>query len=175
MTISLPELPTLSQLAFLFIAATVVFSALLVVTLRNIFHSLLFLVLTFLGVAGVFLLLAADFLAAVQVLIYIGAIIVLMMFALMLTHRVMSADVTQTSGQWVIAIPVSVGLLTFMFQVFVKHPWGMKVAYTKPTTAVIGTQLLTKYVLPFELASVILLVAMVGAIVLAKEEKDDPA
>ncbi len=175
MAISLPELPTLSQIAFLLIATIVVCSAVLVVTLRNIFHSLLFLVLTFLGVAGVFLMLAADFLAAVQVLIYVGAIIVLLLFALMLTHRVMSADVTQTSGQWVLAVPVSMGLLTLMFQIFVKHPWGLKEAYTKPTTAIIGTQLLTKYVLPFELASVVLLVAMVGAIVLAKEEKDDPA
>ncbi|MDI6829350.1 MAG: NADH-quinone oxidoreductase subunit J, partial [Armatimonadota bacterium] len=119
MTISLPELPTLSQIAFLLIATIIVCSAVLVVTLRNIFHSLLFLVLTFLGVAGVFLLLAADFLAAVQVLIYVGAIIVLLLFALMLTHRVMSADVTQTAGQWVLAVPISVGLLTLMFQIFV--------------------------------------------------------
>lgn len=152
-------------------------SAVLVVTLRNIFHSVLFLALSFLGVAGIYLLLAADFLAAAQVLIYIGAIIILIMFALMLTHRVMTADLVQTVGQWRFALPVAIVLLAILFRLVVLHPWGAEaLPSTAPTTGIIGRELLTKYVLPFELASIVLLVAMIGAIVLAKEDKpDDPA
>lgn len=167
---------TLQQVAFAAIAAVVLGSALMVVTLRNIFHSLLFLALSFVGVAGVYLLLSADFLAAVQVLIYIGAITVLMMFALMLTHRVMTTNVTQTLGQWHLApLPVALGLLIILFRLFVLHPWKLEAdaARVGPTTGIIGQALLTKYVLPFELASIVLLVAMVGAIVLAKEDKPD--
>ncbi len=148
----------------------------MVVTLRNIFHCLLFLALSFLGVAGVYLLLSADFMAAVQVLIYIGAIIVLMMFALMMTHRVMSTDVTQTLGQWWLApFPVAAGILFALHRVFVRYPWRHEAdaAPAPATTGIIGRELLTKYVLPFELASIVLLVAMVGAIILAKEDKPD--
>ena len=147
----------------------------MVVTLKNIFHSLLFLALSFLGVAGVYLLLSADFLAAVQVLIYIGAIVVLMMFALMLTHRVMTTNLSQTLGQWwMTSLPVALGILVILFRVFVVYPWGVEApAGAAPTTGIIGQTLLTKYVLPFELASIVLLVAMVGAIILAKEDKFD--
>jgi NADH:ubiquinone oxidoreductase subunit 6 (subunit J) len=167
---------TLQQLAFGVVAVMVLGGAIAVVTLRNIFHSLLFLAFSFLGVAGVYLLLSADFLAAVQVLIYIGAIIVLMMFALMLTHRVMTTNVTQTVGQWWLALPVAVGILAILFRVFVQYPWVAQPGPPQPTTGIIGRELLTKYVLPFELASIVLLVAMIGAIVLAKEDKpDDPA
>ena len=168
---------TLQQAAFAAVALLVLGSAAMVVTLRNLFHCLLFLALTFLGVAGVYLLLSADFLAAVQILIYIGAIIILMMFALMLTHRVMNAELTQTLGQWwITSLPVAAGILVILFRVFVLHPWGLKPAPAEPTTGIIGQALLTKYVLPFELASIVLLVAMVGAIILAKEDKpDDPA
>lgn len=162
---------TLQQLAFAGTAVLVLGSALMVVTLRNIFHSVLFLALSFLGVASVYLLLSADFLAATQVLIYIGAVIVLMMFALMLTHRVMSTNLTQTLGQWwVTSLPVTVGVFTLMYKIFVLHSWEWKAETVGPTTGIIGQQLLIKYLLPFELASVVLLVGMVGAIILAKEE-----
>jgi len=168
---------TLQQLAFALISLVVIGSAVLVVTLRNIFHSVLFLALSFLGVAGVYLLLAADFLAAAQVLIYIGAIIVLMMFALMLTHRVMTANVIQTVGHPWLALAVAGAMLVILFGLFVFYPWDTgALPDAAPTTGIIGRQLLTRYVLPFELASIVLLVAMIGAIVLAKEDKpDDPA
>lgn len=167
---------TLQQFAFLAVAFIVLGSALAVVVMRNIFHSLLFLALSFLGVAGVYLLLAADFLAAVQVLVYIGAIIVLMMFALMLTHRVMCDNTTQYTGQWFLAAPVAAGLLVVLGKLVVSYPWPYKLKAAVPTTGIIGKGLLTTYVLPFELASIVLLVAMIGAIVLAKEEKpDDPS
>lgn len=165
---------TIPQLLFGITAFVVVASAALVVLARNIFHSLLFLALCFLGVAGVFLFLRADFLAAVQVLIYVGAVVVLLMFALMMTHRVMQTNISQTVGQWWVAAPVTAGILTLLFRLFVMYDFKLQSPATKPTTAVIGTELLTKWLLPFELASLVLLVAMIGAIVLAKEDKDDP-
>jgi NADH:ubiquinone oxidoreductase subunit 6 (subunit J) len=167
---------TLRQLMFAAIAFIVLGSAVMAVTLRNLFHCLLFLALGFLGIAGVYLLLSADFLAAIQILVYIGAITMLIMFALMLTHRVMTRNIVQSVGQWWLALPVSIGILAVLFRVFVNHPWAYAELPAQPTTGIIGRALLTKYVLPFELASIVLLVAMIGAIVLAKEDKpDDPA
>jgi len=113
------------------------------------------------------------------VLVYIGAITVLMMFALMMTHRVMTTDLSQSLSQWWLApLPITLGIFIILFRVYVRH--GGQALVSKhlpvPTTGIIGQSLLTQYVLPFEVASVVLLVAMVGAIVLAKEDKlDDPA
>jgi NADH-quinone oxidoreductase subunit J len=167
---------TLRQLVFAAVAGMTLGSAALVVLMRNVFHSLLFLTLSFLGVAGLYLLLSADFMAAVQVLVYVGAIIVLMMFALMLTHRVMSTKLRQTVAQWWLALPVSGGIFLLLGRVFVLYPWKWHMRPQGATTGIIGQGLLIKYLLPFELASIVLLVAMVGAIILAKEDKpDDPA
>jgi len=167
---------TLQKISFLAVAFMTFASAVAVVTMKNIFHSLLFLVLTFLGIAGIYLLLSADFLAAVQVLVYVGAITVLIMFALMLTSKLMSKRISQTMEQWIVALPVTLGILVVLIRLVVFNPWGMKAAPAGPTTGIIGTSLMTKYLLPFELASIVLLVAMVGAILLAKEDKpDDPS
>ena len=164
---------TLQQIVFAAVALLTIGSAIMVVSLRNIFHCLLFLALAFLGVAGIYLTLSADFMAAAQVLVYIGAIVVLMMFALMMTQRVMSTNLVQTLGQWWLApFPIAAGIFFALFRVFIRYPFQPKVVpHVGPTTGIIGTQLLTRYVLPFELASVVLLVAMVGAIILAKEDK----
>ena len=167
---------TLQQATFAVLSVVIIGSALMVVTLRNMFHSLLFLMLSFVGVAGIYLMLSADFMAAVQVLVYIGAISVLLMFALMLTHQVMKCSLKQTTSQVWIAAPVTIGLLVVLIRVFVLHDWGYIPEAAQPTTGIIGKALMTEYLLPFELASVVLLAAMIGAIVLAKEDKpDDPA
>jgi NADH:ubiquinone oxidoreductase subunit 6 (subunit J) len=167
---------SLMHIAFIMMAGITLGAAAMVVVVRNIFHALLFLTLSFLGVAGIYFLLAADFLAVVQVLVYVGAIIILMMFALMLTHRVMSGKLRQAAGQWLVAVPVTGGVLAILGWFFVLHPWHYMLSPQTPTTGIIGEKLLTTYVLPFELASIVLLVAMIGAIVLAKEDKaDDPA
>lgn len=171
------SIPTVEQIGFGIMAMIVIGSALAVVTLRNIFHSALFLALAFLGIAGIYLFLAADFIAVAHVLIYVGAIMILLVFALMLTQRVMTTHLRQTIGQWRWAGAISLWVLVLLGRLFVMHPWDMgELPSRAPTTATIGQELLTKYVLPFELASIVLLVAMVGAIILAKEDKpDDPA
>ncbi|MCJ7578138.1 MAG: NADH-quinone oxidoreductase subunit J, partial [candidate division Zixibacteria bacterium] len=84
---------------FYILAATIIGSAVMVVSLKNIFHSALFLVLCFFSVAGIYILLDAEFLAAVQILIYVGAITVLIIFAIMLTHKLYSAKIRQSNEQ----------------------------------------------------------------------------
>jgi NADH:ubiquinone oxidoreductase subunit 6 (subunit J) len=99
-------------LLFYLLAAIIVISAILVVTLRNVFHSALFLVMTFFMVAGVYLMLNAEFLAAVQVLIYVGAITILILFAIMLTHKIQSSSITQTNQKVIPAAIISLLFLT---------------------------------------------------------------
>lgn len=167
------------QLAFIAIAAMTVTSAIMVVTLPNILRSALFLAFTFLGVAGLYVLANAEFLAAMQVLIYVGAITVLIMFALVLTQQLMGAKIKQSSRGWFLAAPAAALMFAFLAKSFIepfKATGGMVASVPAPADAgtliSIAQLLLQPYVLPFELASLILLAALVGAIVIAKEEKE---
>jgi len=155
-----------------------IISAVLVVTLRNIFHSALFLILCLFAVAGVFILCDADFLAGVQVLVYVGGIAVLMIFAVMLTAGMTNLKIKQYNEQ----IPMG-ALIAFCFLLVVLggvsktmavrggFPLAFNPSVQGSTTHSLGKLLLTNFVLPFELVSVLLLAALIGAVVLAK--KDD--
>lgn len=143
----------------------------MVVTMKNIFHSALFLVLCFFSVAGIYVLLEAEFVAAVQVLIYVGAITVLMIFAIMLTSQIYSPSIKQSNEQVVPALLVIITLLAATLITLAKTNWRVQTALvTEQSVTIIGKSLLTVYVLPFEVVSVVLLVALVGAIVIAKKE-----
>ncbi len=161
---------SIEQIIFLILTAVVLGGAFGVVSSRNILHSALFLVLSFAGVAGYYVLLQAGFLAAVQVLVYIGAIAVLILFTIMLSRRVMAAGQTQSNSQWwisaVIAIVLGFLLLVIIGQInFPIHPAEVP----ENSTAQIGQLFLGGYVLPFELASILLLAALVGAVILARD------
>jgi len=165
---SLPHLIT-----FAILAVVAVGSALLVVTLRNVFHCALFLALSFLAVAGIYVLLNAEFLFAAQILIYVGAITVLIIFGIMLTQgrtgRKQRAD-SGGAGSVLTALAIAVVLFAGILAPVIRRVWGAGPVPGPPmrgTTGILGKQLLTTYLLPFELASLLLLVAMVGAIVLA--------
>ncbi len=144
-----------------------------VVSSRNLFHGALFLVLSFAGVVGYYVLLDAGFLAAVQLLIYIGAIAILILFAIMLSRGLMSQRQSQRNEQWWIALLVVV--LTFVVLAVVlwqvDWPVASDQALASPSVAIsqLGQELLGPYVIPFEVASVLLLVALVGAVILARE------
>ena len=166
-----------ASIIFYIIAFVTVVSAVLVVTLKNIFHSALFLILCLFSVAGVFILCEADFLAGVQVLIYVGGIAVLMIFAIMLTAGLTNFKVKQHNEQ------VAMGALAaFCFLLIVlggvaktlSVRGGFPMAHTPKiigsTTHSLGKLLLTDFVLPFELVSVLLLAALIGAVVLAKKD-----
>jgi len=142
----------------------------MIILARNLLHALLFLILTFVGMAGLFITLSADFVAVVQVLIYAGAIAVLMLFAIMLSPRSgrdNAGNVLQLPAL-VLAGLFSAGI-TF---VIIQTDWRQASHGSFDTTAnAIGQALLRPFVLPFEIASVLLVAAMIGAIVLVREDE----
>lgn len=158
-------------LAFIVLAAVMLVSALAVVLLRNIVHCALFLALSFLSVAGIYILLNAEFLAAVQILIYAGAVMILLLFAIMLTQRAHSPASNPPNSQAGIAAVVAVVLFGLLGLVLSGTSWltGAE-APAGSNTAMLGQAIFNSYVLPFEIASVLLLVAMIGAIVIARED-----
>ena len=159
-----------SQLFFYLLSFIIIVSAIYVVSLRNIFHCALFLVLALFGVAGIYVLLGAEFLAAVQVLIYVGAVAILMIFAIMLTSRLATKPRMQSNNNVTLAIFICAGFLLTSLGSFGYTVWKVSENTTLPenNTLTIGKLLMTDYVLPFEVVSIVLLVAMIGAIVLAR-------
>jgi len=164
----------LMYVAFFALAGLTLLAGLAVVALKNIFHSALALVVTFIGVAGIYFMLQAAFLAVVQVLIYVGAITVLIIFAIMLTRRLMDQHLVQFTGKWWIAAPLALALFGLVGFVSYSTTWLLRPKEALPAdpVAALGTELMTTYLLPFEIASVLLLVALVGAIVVAWPKKD---
>ena len=160
-------------LAFWALSALTIASSLLVLVSRNLLHALMFLVLAFLGMAGLFFTLSADFIAVAQILIYAGSIAVLMVFAIMLTPL---ASRDNANSLYVIpGVLGGLGVAVLVAFVAIDTPWverrGAELTATDfpETIARIGELLLGRYVLPFEVASVLLLFALLGAIVLVRE------
>ena len=164
------EIPFATVIFYLVAAVTVVFAAIVAFS-RNIVHSAFSLVGTFGGVAGIYVLLGADFVAAVQVLIYVGGILVLILFAVMLTHRIAEVQVTNRSVGRIPALIAAGILFLILVQTILETRWvkAKETGYL-PTTAQIGDLFLQDYLLPFELASVVLLVALIGAVILSRKE-----
>ena len=144
-----------------------------VVSSRNLFHSALFLVLSLVGVVGYYVLLDAGFLAVVQLLIYVGAIAVLILFAIMLSRGLMARRQHQRNEQWWIAALVVLLVFVVLLVVLGQVDWPIadEQALMAPNVSVsqLGQVLLGPYVIPFEVISVLLLAALVGAIILARE------
>ena len=162
---------TVSTAVFYLIALLTIVSAGMVAFSRNIIYSAFSLLGTFMGVAGLYIFLGADFVAAVQVLIYVGGILVLILFAVMLTHRITDVAITNRAAGRIPALIVVGGLVYFLIQTVQSTPWvkAKEVVYVA-TTAKIGDAFLYDYLLPFELASLVLLAAMIGAVVLSRKE-----
>jgi len=155
------------------IAAALLVSGVVVVASRNLVRAAFWLLPCFLAVAGLFVLLGAHFLAAIQVLIYAGAIMLLLLFVLMLTRDVGSVIAVSHNRQagWAIIAAGLVAAATV--GVASGYSWPAGAPRAPATTAAIGQALLTTYLLPFEVASVLLLAAIVGAIVIARSEPDE--
>lgn len=156
---------------FYVVALVVIGSACVVAFSRNIVHSAFALLGTFGGVAAFYVLLGADFVAGVQVLIYVGGILVLILFAVMLTQRI--GDV-QISNRTVGVLPGLIAVIVFfsiLFKAINDTDWATveKVVY-EPTVARIGNLFLGDYLLPFQIAAVVLLVALIGAITISRKE-----
>jgi NADH-quinone oxidoreductase subunit J len=160
------------EVAFLLLAVSGGLAGLLVVTSRNVVHAALWLVVALASVAGMYLLLAAPFVAFVQVIIYVGAIVVLLLFGIMLTRAPVGRRVLDNSprakvGAFVVGAGVFVMLTVFLAGAFADERISIQAA---TATAALGTSLFRNYVLPFEAVSVLLLAALVGAIVLARRD-----
>ena len=159
------------EIAFVVLGAIGSLGAFRLVTSQNVVHAALYLVVTLAMVGGTYLLVAAEFLAWVQVLIYVGAIVVLLLFSLMLTKAPIGRD-TLDNQQRVAAAFVGLGVLAGL-AFLIQDQFGGKppVPLHHTTTAQVGISIFRGFVLPFEVVSVLLLAALVGAVVIAR--KDD--
>lgn len=163
---------TAQQFFFLVFAFTAVITAIRVVTVRNLFHAALWLIATLASVAAIFALLEAGFLAVVQVLTYIGAISILIIFAIMLT-RGMTSPAERRLNSWSgLGAVVAAALLLILGRVITSFPWPQASMAAAPADSIetLGKSLVdpAQFVLPFEVASVLLLVALVGSIYVAR-------
>ncbi|HLA25274.1 MAG TPA: NADH-quinone oxidoreductase subunit J [bacterium] len=158
--------------AFLILSALILIPAVIVVTSRNIVRAALSLVPTFLGVTGFYIMLQAEFVAGIQVLIYAGAITVLILFVIMLTEGGSGTMVRQVTGQVPLGAMAAIWLAFLILVVLSRTTWptarGQLPQYS---VQAIGTAFLTNYVLIFEVTSLVLLISLVGAIVIARREE----
>ncbi len=163
---------SLFSAAFYLLAGLAILGACGVAFAGNIVYSALSLMVSFFGVAGLYVLLNADFVAGVQVLVYVGGVLVLTLFAVMLTHQIADIEVSNRSVGRVPAILVAGGIFVALFKAVEKASWFHAPDAGQATTSTygIGNALLTQYVLPFELASMVLLAVLVGAVVLSRKE-----
>jgi NADH-quinone oxidoreductase subunit J len=161
---------TLADGIFYAVAALTVAGAAAVALSRNILYSALGLLASLLGAAGLYVFLSADFVAVAQVFIYIGGVLVLILFAVMLTNRIGEVNISNTSMGWVGGGLLSLLMLAPLLVVAFEVPWAVRATGGAPTTAPIGHALLQQWLLPFELASLILLATLIGAIIIARKE-----
>jgi NADH:ubiquinone oxidoreductase subunit 6 (subunit J) len=162
---------TLEVVTFWGLAVLLIGSALAVVLTKNLFHSVLYLALSLTATAGVFLALDAEFLAAVQLLLYAGGVVTIVVFAIVVTERLVGERITQTSR----GILVGLVLAGALFLALLRFLRDADLPIERPVIAVdvtraIGQVLLTEFVLPFELLAVLLLVGLLGALYFARPE-----
>jgi NADH-quinone oxidoreductase subunit J len=164
---------TAQEYAFLVVAVIGSISAVAVVTARNVVHAALYLVVTLSTVGMTFLLLGAEFVGWVQILIYVGAIVILFLFGLMLTKAPIGRDTLDNQQKWLGAL-VGLGIfagLVFLIQDAFPVQDAVATETFPGTTGVVGDALFRSYVLPFEAISFLLLAALIGAIVLARKDE----
>jgi NAD(P)H-quinone oxidoreductase subunit 6 len=158
-----------AQAVFYLLAILTVGSAAIVAFSRNVVHSAFALLGALFGVAGIYVLLAADFVAVIQLLLYVGGILVLTLFAVMLTQGIADVSVSNRAVGRAPALVVSAVAAAVMIYAVFKTPWHQSAKLlTSPTTYGIGNAFLDTYALPFELASIVLLAALIGAVVISR-------
>lgn len=164
----------MSQIFFAYLAVAIVGASIFIITRKNPVHSVLGMLFMFIHVGALYLFLNAEFLAAVQVIVYAGAILVLFLFAIMILNIKEELQTELFIGSWVMAIPVVAGLIIMLLlglrsvKPGYTGPHSIEYIRTMTHTKAFGKELFMNYLLPFEVVSLILLVAIVGAIVLSK-------
>jgi len=166
-------IPDLGQILFYSIVFLIVISSFWVVMSPNLVHSAVSLLFTFFGVAGLYVFLYADFIAAAQVIIYVGGILVLIIFGVMLTNKIDDPNLSNQSRNQVLAAIFCFIMLLFQLQIIFSTDWFIGDFITRESTVNdIGMLLLTTYLLPFEIVSVLLLAALIGAAMLSRKKLD---
>ncbi|MFT9849116.1 NADH-quinone oxidoreductase subunit J [Aneurinibacillus sp. REN35] len=162
-------------IAFFVLALLTIGGAVFMISFTRVVHMVVALAFTFLSIAGLYILLEAEFVGMTQILVYSGAISILMLFGIMLTrHDATEVQEKKTPAKWLVRIGIVVFFLLVFFGIQGVQ-WNNQAAdFTKQDNVKeIGIQMFTNYVIPFEMVSVLLLVALIGAIILAKKEAED--
>ena len=163
----------LTQIAFYFFAVMTVGSAVVVVFSKNLIHSAFALLFTFFGVAGLYAFLGADFIAAAQMVIYVGGILVLLIFGVMLTHKLYDMQLKSETYQFWPGLALVTLVFLALVLVMLQTTWHSPApSQPGPTTAAIGELFMKEYILPFEIASVFLLIALIGAAMIVRRRSE---
>lgn len=166
-----PSKIPLIQIVFWVMTAVTLGGAIGVVTSRNLFHSALYLVLSLFGVGGYYAILSAGFLAVVQGMVYIGAIAIVVLFAIMFARRVMRSDEVETNNQWWYSLPIAFILFLILSAVGAAVKWPLSEASPSGDSVLqLGLAFLGSYLIPFLVVSVLLSVTLIGAIILARDK-----
>jgi NADH-quinone oxidoreductase subunit J len=159
----------IAQIIFYIFAVVTVASAAVVVFSRSLIYSAFALLFTFFGVAGLYVFLGADFLAATQMVIYVGGILILLLFGVMLTHKLYNLDLKTETFQFFPGMLITLAVFVVLVLVMFQATWfGGRELPASPTTAEIGALFMKDYILPFEVASVFLLIALIGAAMIVR-------
>ena len=159
----------MDNIAFGLIIAITLGSALMVVVSKQLLYSAIALLFTLFGIAGLYIFMWADFMAGVQVVVYIGGILVLLIFGIMLTNKISSVNISHTSLQRGVGAVVTLGVLGFLISMINNASW-LQLSSVEPsqTADSIGRLLMMDFLLPFEVASLLLLGALIGAAMLSR-------
>ena len=161
----------MAEYLFLFMAALVIASAFWVVFSPNLIHSAVSLLFTLFGTAGLYIFLYADFIAGTQIVIYVGGILVLIIFGVMLTSKIDSPSIASSSANQFIGGMGAFAIFVVQVAVIFNTPWNIgSEQYRDATVGAIGKLLLTNYLLPFEIISILLLAALMGAALLSRRD-----
>ena len=162
---------SIATVAFYAVLLVLLGTATLTVTVRNLFRSAIFLAFTLLGVSIVYFFLHAEFIAGVQILLYVGTIMTLVIFAIMLTARIADPSVAQSNRQKLPVFILIVLLGFFLISAIVKTPWKIAATPNMTNAVELGRALMGEFVFPFELISTVLLIALIGAVVVARSDR----
>ena len=171
----MPILEIVAKFGTYAVMAGILIFALGVVTLRNLFHCALCLAAALIGTAVIYVVLQAEYLAVIQILLYVGAVVTLIIFAIMLTEHLAETTIRQNNSQSPLAIAGLLGLVALLTALILRTPWPVTQTALKAKVSVmgLGKALMGTYVFPFEVISIILIAALIGTVVIAK--KDNPS
>ncbi len=163
----------ITTILFYVLAFIIVVSAVMVVFNKNVIHSAFALFFTLFAISGIYVLLKADFIAITQIMVYVGGILILLIFGVMLTTKITNVELKTKNLNVIPSVIFSLGIVTILIFIIFSTKWNIKQAVENEETIThIGKALLSTYLLPFEIASVVLLVALIGSAMFARKIKD---